>query len=117
MSTRSCGEAPPSPMRTSVTYETPLRSPVIVSPCLDKLSKRVYKTLKESLLEGDPMTTMQSPGTFDRLGELIRPGDAAYDEARRVWNAMFDCRPAAIARVQGALDVIAVVSFARETGA
>jgi FAD/FMN-containing dehydrogenase len=68
------------------------------------------------------MTTMQSPGTFDRLaeqldGELIRPGDAAYDEARRVWNAMFDCRPAAIARVQGALDVIAVVSFARETGA
>src|SRR5262245_37883769 len=67
------------------------------------------------------MTTMQTPGTFDALasqlnGELIRPGDAPYDEARRVWNGMFDCHPAAIARVQGALDVIAVVGFARETG-
>ena len=49
-------------------------------------------------------------------GELITPGDAAYDEARRVWNGMFDCRPAAIARVQGAVDVVAVVDFARETG-
>jgi FAD/FMN-containing dehydrogenase len=67
------------------------------------------------------MTTVHSLRTFDSLagrldGELIRPGDTGYDAARRVWNGMFDSRPAAIARVQGALDVIAVVDFARETG-
>ena len=67
------------------------------------------------------MTMMEQAGTLDALagglrGELIRPGDAAYDEARRVWNGMFDRRPAAIARVQGAVDVVAVVDFARESG-
>jgi FAD/FMN-containing dehydrogenase len=50
-------------------------------------------------------------------GELVRPSDPTYDEARRVWNGMFDRRPAAIARVQGAVDVVTVVEHARETGA
>jgi FAD/FMN-containing dehydrogenase len=49
-------------------------------------------------------------------GELIEPGDAGYDQARRVWNGMFDRRPAAIARVRGVVDVVAVVDYARETG-
>jgi FAD/FMN-containing dehydrogenase len=67
------------------------------------------------------MASMQTITALDTLeerlrGELIRPGDAQYDEARRVWNGMFDCRPAAIARVQGAVDVVAVVECARETG-
>ena len=67
------------------------------------------------------MTTTQQTTLSRRLaqqlrGELITPGDAAYDEARRVWNGMFDRCPAAIARVQGAADVVAVVDFARETG-
>ncbi len=67
------------------------------------------------------MTTMQQPDTLATLaqrlrGELITPGDAAYDEARLVWNGMFDRRPTAIARVQGAVDVVAVVDYARETG-
>lgn len=48
------------------------------------------------------------------FGPLIRPGDAGYDEARRVWNGMIDRYPALIARCTGVADVIAAVNFARE---
>lgn len=47
-------------------------------------------------------------------GELILPGDAGYEAARRVWNGMIDKRPALIARCAGPEDVIAAVNFARE---
>jgi FAD/FMN-containing dehydrogenase len=47
-------------------------------------------------------------------GELIRPGDAPYDPARRVWNGAIDRYPALIARCSGAADVLAAVRFARE---
>ena len=47
-------------------------------------------------------------------GELIRPGDAHYDEARKVYNAMIDKRPALIARCVDVADVISAVNFARE---
>ena len=43
-----------------------------------------------------------------------RPGDPGYDEARAVYNAMIDKRPAAIARCRDTADVIACVRFARE---
>ncbi len=48
-------------------------------------------------------------------GELIQPNDDGYDEARKVWNAMVDKRPALIARCKGTADVITAVNFARET--
>jgi UDP-N-acetylenolpyruvoylglucosamine reductase len=47
-------------------------------------------------------------------GELIQPGDAAYDEARTIYNAMIDKRPALIARCRDAVDVITAVNFARD---
>jgi FAD/FMN-containing dehydrogenase len=47
-------------------------------------------------------------------GELVAPGDAAYDGARKVYNAMIDRRPALIAYCSDVADVIAGVNFARE---
>jgi hypothetical protein len=49
-------------------------------------------------------------------GELIQPNDEGYDDARKVWNAMIDKRPALIARCSGTVDVITAVNFAREQG-
>jgi FAD/FMN-containing dehydrogenase len=53
---------------------------------------------------------------LDVRGGLIRPGDAGYEEARRVHNGMIDRRPALIARCGDAADVIAAVNYAREDG-
>ena len=47
-------------------------------------------------------------------GVLIRPGDAAYDTARKVHNGMIDKRPALIVRCVDVADVISAVNFARE---
>jgi FAD/FMN-containing dehydrogenase len=47
-------------------------------------------------------------------GTLLRPGDEGYDEARTVWNAMVDERPALVVRCAGTADVVSAVAFARE---
>jgi FAD/FMN-containing dehydrogenase len=47
-------------------------------------------------------------------GELIGPEDSSYEDARRVYNAMIDKRPALIARCTGPDDVAKVIAFARE---
>jgi len=47
-------------------------------------------------------------------GQLVAPGEPAYDEARTIWNAMIDRRPALVARCLTASDVATAVRFARE---
>ncbi|NNF04732.1 MAG: FAD-binding oxidoreductase [Rhodothermales bacterium] len=47
-------------------------------------------------------------------GDVLLPGDPGYDDARQIWNGMFDRRPAVIARCVGTPDVIHAVNFARE---
>jgi hypothetical protein len=49
-------------------------------------------------------------------GKPVRPGDAAYDEHRSVWNGSIDRAPALIIRCTGVADVIAAVRFARQSG-
>jgi FAD/FMN-containing dehydrogenase len=60
-----------------------------------------------------------SPGHVDRLretcaGDVITPGDDSYDDARRVWNAVFDRRPSLLVRPASVADVATAVRFGRE---
>jgi FAD/FMN-containing dehydrogenase len=47
-------------------------------------------------------------------GEVVRAGDAGYDEARKLYNGMIDKRPLIIARCADAGDVIVAVNFGRD---
>jgi hypothetical protein len=49
-------------------------------------------------------------------GELIQPCDGNYDDARKLYNAMIDKKPAAIARCVDVADVMACVNHARSNG-
>ncbi len=49
-------------------------------------------------------------------GPVLPPGEPGYDEARSVWNAMIDRKPALIVRCLGVADVVACVNAAREHG-
>jgi FAD/FMN-containing dehydrogenase len=46
-------------------------------------------------------------------GRLLKPTDAAYDDARRVHNGLIDKRPALIAQCQGIADIVDAVGLAR----
>jgi FAD/FMN-containing dehydrogenase len=47
-------------------------------------------------------------------GQLIRPDDAAYEQARQLWNGRIDKYPALIVRCRTAEDVVLAVNFARD---
>jgi hypothetical protein len=47
-------------------------------------------------------------------GDLLLQGNAGYDSRRRIWNGMFDKKPALIACCTGTADVRHAVDFARE---
>jgi len=49
-------------------------------------------------------------------GDLVRPGDDLYDEARSVWNGMIDLHPEAIVRAAILDDVQATIELAKAAG-
>ena len=64
---------------------------------------------------------MVDDGAIDGLrarvrGRLIRPGDEAYEDRRKIWNGMINKRPALIVECTGTADVAAAVGFARDRG-
>lgn len=66
-------------------------------------------------------TTTHAAGPAARLadhvtGPVILPGHDGYDQARQVFNARFDRRPAAVVRAADLGDVVATIRFARDHG-
>jgi FAD/FMN-containing dehydrogenase len=64
-------------------------------------------------------TAAPSSADIDQLrrafaGEIITPETAGYDDARRVWNAMYDRRPALVVRPTTVDDVIGAIRFGRD---
>lgn len=53
-------------------------------------------------------------GTFS--GQLLKPADAGYDEARKVHNGLIDKHPALIARCRGVADVVDAINLTRKLG-
>lgn len=49
-------------------------------------------------------------------GPVFYPTDDGYDQARAIWNAAIDRRPAAVARCSGTADIIEALKFARQAG-
>jgi FAD/FMN-containing dehydrogenase len=68
---------------------------------------------------GQGATTTLHAASIDSLqssldGRLLTYGSPEYDEARTIWNAMIDRRPALIVRCLSTSDVVNAVNFARE---
>ncbi|HSC51688.1 MAG TPA: FAD-binding oxidoreductase [Gaiellaceae bacterium] len=58
---------------------------------------------------------IDADGLAARLrGAVVQPSDPGYDEARKLYNAMIDRRPALIAQVADVEDVVTAVRFGRE---
>jgi FAD/FMN-containing dehydrogenase len=49
-------------------------------------------------------------------GELLKPGDAGYEDARKLHNGLIDKRPALIARCRGVADVVDALNLTRRLG-
>jgi FAD/FMN-containing dehydrogenase len=75
------------------------------------------------MVGGDVPMTRRTATQGDRLdvaalrrgfaGQILLPDEDAYDETRRVWNAMVDRRPAIIARCASPSDVATALRFGR----
>ena len=49
-------------------------------------------------------------------GQLLRPSDNGYEDARRVHNGLVDKRPAVVARCRGVADIVDAVKLAKASG-
>jgi FAD/FMN-containing dehydrogenase len=74
-------------------------------------------TTMADAMEFFPIGALDITGLQDGFrGELLRPQDPSYEDARRVWNGSITRFPALIARCAGVADVIEAVKFAKDNG-
>jgi FAD/FMN-containing dehydrogenase len=68
-----------------------------------------------TLAGGTTVIPGQDLETFltEMQGEVVRPSDRIYDDARHIYNGMIDKRPAMIARCDSTQDVVAALNFGR----
>ncbi len=71
--------------------------------------KAITTTGADTILKGTVVEELRG----SLRGELVCPSDTGYNEARSLWNAMFDKRPALIVRCAEVSDIISAVNFAR----
>jgi FAD/FMN-containing dehydrogenase/DNA-binding HxlR family transcriptional regulator len=84
-------------------------------------SRRTPDGVAELPVEADPPRREPQRGASGGTGEIpgfggevVRPEDNGYDQARAVWNGAIDRRPALIARCTSATDVAAAIRYARD---
>ena len=75
-------------------------------------------TSTNAILSGGGVTTLDGSAVEELReslrGDLLLADDKGYDEARSIWNAMVDRKPALIVRCRGVADVCTAVEFAAE---
>jgi FAD/FMN-containing dehydrogenase len=67
-------------------------------------------------VKADTTTTDSVQLLRQAFSAVLEPGQAGYDEARRIHNGLIDKHPAVIARCLHTADVVAAVDFARDQG-
>jgi FAD/FMN-containing dehydrogenase len=58
------------------------------------------------------MENLEQENSLQITGNVLVPGNDGYDQARSVWNAMIDRKPALIAQCKNSQDVAATLAFA-----
>jgi len=99
--------------KTQALQELRSEKPIRKSDKENRMVERIIPTAHGANVIDDQ--TLQELKSGFR-GELIRPGDEAYERQRAVFNAMIDRYPALIARCTDAGDVMQTVNFARNHG-
>jgi FAD/FMN-containing dehydrogenase len=69
----------------------------------------IGRTGKQLVLRGRDIEELRA----SLRGQLLTAAEEGYEQARRIWNGVFDRRPALIARCAGAADVVQAVNFGR----
>jgi hypothetical protein len=69
--------------------------------------------MSEAVLDQRSVSALAKELRRSFSGDVLTPGEVAYDDARTIWNAMVDKKPALIARCTNGPDVAASVNLAR----
>jgi FAD/FMN-containing dehydrogenase len=93
-----------------------LKGITLLNPLYLAMSKGEEMMIPDQATAGFPPMSVVEAFQSRLHGQLVLPTDDNYEEARKVYNAMIDRRPGAIARCEGVDDVIHAVTFAREHG-